>query len=252
MNQSLLSQVKKGKNRLFRAIKGEKASYVDIEKAEQIFYISYLETGMTVFDIGANIGELTLLFSRFVGTSGKVHAFEACGSTFQKLSTICELSNRSQIYLNHGAVFSENGILQLNIYDEKHSGWNTLADRPLENYDIDIKPMRQEDVVSLTLDEYCGRHNINHIDLLKIDVEGAEYQVMIGAKSMFASRRIKCCVFEFGATTFDMGNTPYEIEAFLKNCGYVIKNIIKNNPVFPGGQSPQTAQFSLHVATPKR
>ncbi|MEA5452262.1 FkbM family methyltransferase [Leptolyngbya sp. CCNP1308] len=251
MVKSLLSKIKKGKNRLIRAVKRKQASYIDTEKAEQIFYISYLEQGMIVFDIGANIGELTLLFSRFVGTSGKVYAFEACVLTFQKLSNVCKLSGRPQIHLNQCAVADKDGILKLNIYDEKYSGWNTLAYRPLENYGIDIKPISQEEVTAITLDQYCIHHKIDHIDLLKIDVEGAEYQVMLGARILFASQRIRCCVFEFGATTFDMGNTPSEIEVFLKDCGYVIRNIVKDNPIFPGGHSSQTAQFSLHIATPK-
>lgn len=252
MIQSLLSQVKRGKDKFMRTTRGKQASYIDTEKAEQIFYISYLKSGMTAFDVGANIGELTLLFSRFVGKSGKVHAFEACESTFQKLSTVCNVSNRSQIYLNHLAISNEIGTLQLNVYDENHSGWNTLANRPLENYGIDIKPNHREKVDAITLDEYCKDHSISYIDLLKIDVEGAEYQVMLGAKLLLEMQCINCCVFEFGATTFDMGNTPEQIKNLLKDCGYNIKNIVPGQAIFPGGQSPQTARFSLHVATPKR
>ena len=52
------------------------ASFAEVERAERIFYLEYLREGMTVFDVGANVGELTLLFSRFVGASGSVHAFE--------------------------------------------------------------------------------------------------------------------------------------------------------------------------------
>jgi FkbM family methyltransferase len=228
------------------------ASPIEVEAAEQIFYISYLKQGMTVFDVGANIGELSLLFSRFVGTSGKVHAFEASKATFEKLSAVCHAANRPQIHLNHCAVSDTEGTLSLNVYDENHSGWNTLANRPLDKYGINVKPVARESVDAITLDTYCRTNHINSIDLLKIDVEGAEYQVMLGAKSLFESGAIKCCVFEFGSTTFDMGNTPAEIEDFLKSSGYSVKNIVKGNPVFPGKQSSVTAKFSLHIATPKQ
>lgn len=50
----------------------------DVERAEQSFYLSYLRENMVTFDVGANIGELSLLFSRFIGVSGEVHAFEPC------------------------------------------------------------------------------------------------------------------------------------------------------------------------------
>lgn len=251
MTNPILVRAKKIKQK-FHTINRNKNSPIEVQKAEKIFYISYLKQGMTVFDIGANIGELSLLFSRFVGTSGKIYAFEACGKTFEKLSTICRLASRSQIYLNQFAVADEEGTLQLNVYDENHSTWNSLADRPLHEYEIDVKPLFQETVKAITLDRFCEQHQIDHIDLLKIDVEGAEYQVMLGAKSLFQSRRIKCCVFEFGATTFDMGNTPDQIETFLKDCGYNIRNIMKGNPIFPGRKSSKTAQFSLHIATPRK
>ena len=52
------------------------ASYHDAERAEYTFYISYLRSGMVVFDVGANVGELTTLFSHFVTPAGSVHAFE--------------------------------------------------------------------------------------------------------------------------------------------------------------------------------
>ena len=46
------------------------ASYMDVERAEQIFYIHYLREGMTFFDVGAHVGKLTLLFSLFEGERG--------------------------------------------------------------------------------------------------------------------------------------------------------------------------------------
>jgi len=81
-------------------------------------------------------------------------------------------------------------------------------------------------------------------------VEGAEYQVMLGAKSLFKNKRVRCCIFEFGATTFDMGNSPKEIESFLTSCGYSISNIVKGNPNFPGRDNALSAKFSLHIAKP--
>ena len=43
------------------------ASPLEVERAELTFYINYLRPGMVVFDVGANVGELTLLFSRLIG-----------------------------------------------------------------------------------------------------------------------------------------------------------------------------------------
>lgn len=225
------------------------ATPMEVEQAEQTFYINYLRPGMTVFDIGANIGEMSLLFSRFVGTTGKVHAFEASKSTFEKLKIVCGLAMRSQIVLNYNAVANQEGIMKLHVYDEDHSGWNSLADRPLEKYGIDVKPTHIEEVKSITIDSYCEQNNIEQIDLLKIDVEGAEYQVLLGSRKMLETQSIRCCVFEFGQTTFDMGNNPQQIKEYLENYGYKIQNVVKGNPIFP--MNRDTAYFSVHVAKPR-
>jgi FkbM family methyltransferase len=225
------------------------AKPLEVEKSEQIFYIRYLQPGMTVFDIGANVGEISLLFSRFVGSEGSVHSFEASSETFKRLNSVCEILNQKQIFLNHKAVADKEGVLRLNVYDDEYSEWNSLANRPLENYGINIKPDHVEEVESITIDGYCSAMGIEHIDLLKVDVEGAEYQVLLGARKMLEQKRIACCVFEFGGTTFDMGNTANDLEDYLKGLGYNIRNIVQGDSIFPGRESAQKATFSVHVAT---
>jgi FkbM family methyltransferase len=224
---------------------------IEVERAEQTFYINYLREGMVAFDVGASIGELTLLFSRFVQQSGKVFSFEACRATFDKLASIYNLSGRNNVELNHMALSDSNGTLELYVYPEKYAGWNTLANRPLASYGIDVKPVKREQVRSFTIDAFCRERGITHIDLLKIDVEGAEYQVLLGARRMLEQQQVGCCVFEFGSTTFDMGNTPAMIESYLAQVGYRIRNIVPGNPCFPGRASAMSAQFSIHVAEPK-
>lgn len=226
------------------------ASPIEVERAEQIFYINYLREGMVVFDAGANIGELTLLFSRFAGQEGRVHAFEASSTVFKRLSTICSLSGRKNIILNHRALADKEEYVKLYVYDDDYSGWNSLARRPLHTYGIQVDPIGTEEVLATTIDAYCEKNSISRIDLLKIDVEGAEYQVLLGARRMLEHKKIQCCVFEFGATTFDMGNDPNEIEAYLKQFGYRTRNVVKGNPVFPGRSSAAESRFSVCVAIP--
>lgn len=228
------------------------ASPLAVEKAEQIFYIQHLLPGMVVFDVGANTGELTLLFSRFVGPTGQVHAFEASPETFTRLKSIVDLAGNKNIQLNSCAVADRVGTVQLHIYDRQHAGWTTLADRPLANYGIDLMPVKTEEVEATTVDAYCERNGINQIDLLKIDVEGAEYQVLLGAEKILREQRVKCCVFEFGQTTFDMGVRPEQIQDIMNRCGYTVENIIPGAPVFPGGDSSAKAQFSMHISRPRR
>lgn len=226
------------------------ANALQVERAEHKFYLDYLREGMMVFDVGANFGEVSLLFSRFVGARGHVHAFEASSEVCARLGQMCEIAGRTNISINHAAVADAQGVVQLHVYDREYSGWNSLADRPLADYGIDVKSIGVENVESTTIDDYCHEHEIDRIDLLKIDVEGAEYQVLIGARRMLQEKRVGCCVFEFGQTTFDMGNTPGEIREYLNSLGYRIRNVVSGDPLFPGGSGAESARFSIHVAMP--
>ncbi len=228
----------------------ESADFARVERAERIFYLEYLREGMIVFDAGANVGELTVLFSRFVGDAGKVHAFEASGQTFKRLATVCEAMNARNVVLNNLALSDTNGSIKLHVYDEQLSSFNSAAARPLKNYGLDFEPVGIEETRATTVDDYCEQQKIERIDLLKIDVEGAEFQVLQGARRMLAAKRINCLTFEFGQTTFDMHNDPAEIENYLIQMNYKIRNIVAGDPIFPGRASVATARYAMHAATP--
>jgi len=248
-SKSVLRLARRSMRTLFRGFPS--ASPLEVERAEWTSYIKYLREGMVAFDVGAYVGEMTLLFSRFVGQQGQVHAFEANSTSFKHLKAVCEFADRRNVILNHLALAEKEGIVKLHVYDNEHLSWSSLADRPLHKYGIHVTPVGTEEVLATTVDAYCEKNGIPRIDLLKIDVEGAEYQVLLGARRMLESKRILCCVFEFGQTTFDMGNDPSEMEAYLRQFGYRVQNVVKGNPIFPGRLSAETARFSMHVAMPK-
>lgn len=225
------------------------AEFIEVERAERIFYLRHLREGMTVFDAGANVGEMTLLFSRFVGEGGGVHAFEASREAFGRLTALCRAASCRNVVLNHTALAESEGSVLLHVYDEAHLSWNTRASRPLRDYGIEVDPVSTEETPATTVDLYCDRNGVARIDLLKIDVEGAELQVLEGARVMLREKRVGCVTFEFGQTTFDMGNTPEEIESLLGGFGYAVRNIVEGDQVFPGRASAKEARYSMHVAT---
>ena len=227
------------------------ASTQKVEEAERAFYQSHLGAGAIAFDVGASVGTITVLFSKLVGDSGKVHAFEPGRTSFERLRSTCEAAGARNVVLNRLALIDKEEDVQINIYDSEHQSWNTLATRPLARYGLDVKPVGTETVHGTTVDRYCEQQVIQQIDLLKIDVEGVEYQVLLGAQRMFHERRIHACVFEFGATTFDAGNRPEDIRAYLAGMNYTLTNLVANDPVFPGEHSAATASFSMHLAMPR-
>lgn len=225
------------------------ASFEEVGKAERAFYRSYIRDGMTVVDAGANVGELTVEFARLAG-HGTVYAFEPSSRAFSRLRETIDSSGFDNVVLNQLALADEEGSKLLHVFDDTFLAWSSFAERPLEQYGIAVKPVAAENVQATTIDLYCASRNVPQIDLLKIDVEGAELQVMMGARAMLEHRRIACVVFEFGQTTFDMGNSPRLIEEFLASVGYCLRNLICDEPVFPGGGKATTAQFAMHMAIP--
>ena len=221
-----------------------------VEKQEQIFYIQNIKRGDIIFDVGANIGELTLLFSRFA-ENGQVHSFEPTPTTFEKLSSIIKCTNNTNIKLNNLAVSNKSGFIHFNIYEEEFAAWNTMANRPLGAYGINVIPPKSVIIPTVSIDDYCSENGIEKIDLLKIDVEGAELNVLKGAEGMFSEKKIKVCVFEFGQTIFDMGNTVEEFKQFFKKYNYKIGNVSKNQHVFPIDPKTNWGCFSVLYAKPR-
>lgn len=226
------------------------SSFMEVERAERLFYLKYLRAGMTVFDVGAHMGELTLMFSRFVGDTGVVHAFEPTKAGFELLTATCTAASLRNVKFHRLALAEQETTVVLHSYGDGYQSWTSQARRPLETYGIDVRVVGTEESPATTLDSYCDTNSISSIDLLKVDVEGAEFQVLLGARRMLEAHRIKCIAFEFGQTTFDMNNDPEEIERYLNSLGYDLRNLVATDPIFPGRESAQTACFSMHLATP--
>lgn len=225
-------------------------SYYEVLKAEWVFYINHIRPGMVVFDIGAYIGDLTWVFSQFAGRDGRVFAFEPSVVNFNKLKELCKLMDLGNVTCEQLAVCDVLGSIDFFTYGEHYDSWGSLAKRSIDEQSVGVKSgMQVEKVTSITLDEYCSRNQIESIDILKIDVEGSELQVLYGARRLFTEKRIKSCLFEFGGTTFEAGNSPEAIREFFNTVGYTIESVINDAPLFPV-DSRNVAQFNMIAAKP--
>lgn len=235
----------------FKKKKLKRVPIQQIYHAEYLFYCNHIKPGCTTFDIGANYGEFTLLFSRLTGETGNVHVFEPVPETYNRLlETVDKFKLRNAI-CNQTGISDTNGTFVMNVYDTEFNKLNTIANRPLEKYGIHTeKPIRKE-ISCTSIDDYCKNNNIDHIDLLKIDVEGAELKALEGARQMFLDKKIKCCVFEFGQTVFDMNNSVNDYINFFNSVNYKVSNIFSNQTKYPVNKAQTKAYFSIHSAIPK-
>jgi FkbM family methyltransferase len=155
-----------------------------------------------IFDVGANRGQfMQMAYETLEGTPVQYHAFEPARSAFEALertSTIVAAQPRPA--LNRLALGSGRGTATL-YSDVPGSGLASLSRRRLEHLKIDFSHHESVDVT--TLDDYCAGAGVGAVDLLKVDVEGHEFDVLSGATGLLKDRAIRIILFEFGGTAID-------------------------------------------------
>jgi len=181
-------------------------------KFEISFCKEKIQKNMTVLDIGANVGYYTVNFASIVGEKGQVFAFEPDPSNFSILKKNIRLNNFKNIILVNKAV--SNSLSPTTLFqNSSNTGGHSII--KTENSKKKIL------VDSTTLDEYFK--NFSHpIDLIKIDVEGAEYQVISGGLNFFKKLKPKYLITEFELNSVDLSHVDSFYPDLLSDLGYVL------------------------------
>jgi len=145
-----------------------------LEKYETKLFKKLVTRGMTVVDVGANIGYYTLLAARLVGNEGKVFAFEPEPQNHVLLLRNIELNGYRNVVPVRKAVSSKTGTADL-FLNRETGAHSFLRDRQ------DIIGVTTVETVSL--DEYFKDRELP-IGIIKIDVEGAELSVLQGMRNI--------------------------------------------------------------------
>jgi len=163
--------------------------------------------GDVVLDIGANIGYFTLICASLVGKTGKVFAFEPEPKNFEILKKNVTENGYDNVILENMALSNRKGIVDLYLSDES-TGMHRIYSSKLTS-DKHIK------VNVTTLDEYF-QEQIPNIAFIKLDVEGSEFGVLQGMKSILnKNRQLKMILEYFPDSIKEYGTDPKEIINFL-------------------------------------
>ena len=182
-----------------------------------------------IFDVGSNQGQYLELIERSLhGLDYTVHCFEPGAHTFSVLQA--NIPVEGDIRLNNMALGKEPGESLLH-YDKQGSGLASLTRRRLDHMGIDFD--RSESVRVGTLDEYCRENRVDHIQLLKLDVEGHELDVLQGAGRMFAKQAVDLVTFEFGGCNIDTRTFLQDFYYFFKDAGMQISRITPSGYLSP-------------------
>jgi FkbM family methyltransferase len=153
-----------------------------------------------VFDVGANIGDYSLLAKRELPTA-QIFAFEPAAATYRQLSQHLAQQDGCADITTYNFGFSDaERLLELFSYAVEGNEASLLAsvDLRLPTQVVRVEVEHSEEIKVRTIDDFCAAESIQAIDLLKLDVEGHELAVLRGAGDMLSRRAIRIIQFEFG------------------------------------------------------
>ncbi len=177
---------------------------------EAQIFLSYLKPGMTVIDIGANIGLYSLLAGKTVGSTGRVIAFEPVPEIFERLGRHISLNGLTNILPQRIAISDTNGTGTFFLGRTGSSG----------------SLFRQETSRSIrvnteTLDSFLRRKEIRKVDAVKVDAEGAEMRIVRGMQRLLLSSEKPLLMFEILPPALQpAGSSAEEIFDDIVSYGY--------------------------------
>jgi FkbM family methyltransferase len=194
-------------------------------------YKRLIKEGDIVIDIGANIGAHTIPFSNLVGDTGKVFAIEPTAYAFLKLlKNIFLNSNLSPRISPHQLMLMADNNLRLPKF--VYSSWPLESARDLHK-ELKARLMTTEGASSCTLDSFVLKAGINHVDFIKLDVDGNEFDVLAGAKSLLLNSKPKI-ILELAPYCFGSNQKKFDsLIEVLWSMGYRLSNISNGKELPP-------------------
>jgi FkbM family methyltransferase len=167
-----------------------------------------------IIDVGANVGIVSFYFAKKYPTS-KIFAYEPHPLNYQNLIKGIEANNVTNIYPFNLAVFSKSGLdVKIHLHENNTSASSVFRFLPEDPY-VNIK--------TISLDDILKQNNISYIDFLKIDCEGAEFDILENTKMFYQEEiPIKNMFVEFHRFMEKLENKNVEIALEnlkeIKNC----------------------------------
>lgn len=193
------------------------------ERAKQKPIQQYLKAGMTAYDLGANVGYYSLFFSRLVGEQGKVYAFEPFFGNCRVLQQHLKLNRLKNVVLSECAVSDVQGEVLFYQSQISNQAGTIISSSVTEKKESSYK------IPTISLDYYVYTQGNNAPDLIKMDIEGAEYFACLGMEKILLKQKPvifmafhgvevwrKCFAFlkSLHYKIVALDHTPLEVEQF--------------------------------------
>lgn len=177
-----------------------------------------LQAGMTFIDVGANMGLYTLFAAKKVGRRGAVLAIEPSSRDFQRLKANVEENALTNVRLLQVAVSDRQTEAELLVAEEEHSGHNTLGAFGYK----DVALRGRERVRVERLDDIVQREGLESVDVIKMDIEGAEFLALQGTRKTLTRYRPLLLIELSDTTLKHQGCNSQQVWELLTEIGYSI------------------------------
>jgi len=195
------------------------------ESKESDFILSSLPPGGVFVDVGANIGWHTLKAARHLGDGGKIYAFEPSPPNVVRLRRNLELNGITNVVVEEVALSDKEETVQM-ASSRTRSGNATMADREA--------PTQSFEVTCIRLDDYARKHSLRGMDVVKIDVEGAELLVLRGMNGILRGPHPPVLLCEVNPIMLRlMGTSPEVLVRYLEELGYTPHHVGKGGRLHP-------------------
>jgi FkbM family methyltransferase len=181
----------------------------EFEPVTQKIFHQSIKAGMTVLDVGANIGYYSLLAGKLAGPSGRVHAVEPCARNLAFLERNIHLNKLQNITIHRYAAGEKARRRKFYVTDISvdHGFYPHPYAKTVQITEVDEKPV--DDFVNLP------------IDIAKIDVEGGEIEVLNGMTSILNSDQLVSLIVEWSPDCMkNAGHDPADLPAHLQKLGF--------------------------------
>lgn len=183
----------------------------EIAQVKRLF--PYLSKYPIVFDVGSNKGLWTDIV---IGIASEIHLFEPNEKMLHYTQVKYDAA-RNITYCNMAAWKEANQIPFYIIADE-YSGLSGVY----RNHNWDYLGWSQTEIQTTTLDHYADSNNIGLIDIIKVDVEGAEYDVLVGCKKLLRDKRVRFIQIEYSEHYKISGHTLKDVMDYVGQYGYAV------------------------------
>jgi len=205
---------------------------------EEEKFLAHLDLkGQTVFDVGAFTGLFTMFFARAVGKNGKVVAFEPNPSLCNKIKENLLLNNFGNVEVKQVAL-GRDRKKEILAFPSMIPGVGSIEEHEKARI-LRQKGAKTIEVKVDTIDNLIGAKKIPRPDFIKIDVQGAELDVLIGTRNTIKMCKPKILV--------EVHSIPY-VNWRIKNVGRVVEFLMENGYSLYHVESGRNINFStIHI-----